>query len=169
MKKKFTKSLLILILICTFFLSGCSKKTNDEELNKIQNLTESPKEIPDCIFFIKGVYDYIITKDDLKNLNMYNFTVKTKNEKNKIETNTYAGIRLKDVLKEKTIDKYETLNMRGDNVITIFNNQVSDDIYLIFYKNDKLVTETSETSIMLYARVDNKNYEIPGLYRIEII
>lgn len=169
------KKILFIYLACLFLLSGCSIRDNHQDIDneskigQIQNLKESSKEMPDFMIFIKGVVDATVMKVDMEHLKAYDFMVETLDENSEIITTNWTGIRLKDVLELKKIEKFDYISISSIGSVKFSKEELNDEIYLIFYKNDELITDISYTGVMLYAPTFGEDYIVKSLFRIEVV
>lgn len=169
------KKILFISITCLLLLCGCANKMDEKEGNEskigqIQNLKESSNEIPDFMIFIRGLVDTTVMKTEMEYLKAYDFVVETKDESSKIVSNSWTGIRLTDILELKKIDTFDSIYFRsGDKEVSFLKEEITDDIYLVLYKNDKLITDISSTGVMLYAPTFGEDYAVTSLFKIEII
>ena len=169
-----------ILIVCICFLlvlCGCNNNEQqfDAKIGEIQELKESTKEIPKFVMTIQGLKNVVVTEEDIKNIKLYDFiadvTAYDIDPDSDIYHEKWTGVKLSDVLNLKDIKEYDTLDFKATGNLTVRykKDEIDDSIYLVFYRNDVLLSETEETPIMLFAAKLKNRFWVPSLVRIEVM
>ena len=170
------KNIISISLCVVLFVCGCSNnKTFDAKIGEIQDLKVVDKKVPKFVIDLKGLYDGQITEEDLEGLKMYDFiadvTAYDIDPDSVVYHENWSGYKLTDVLAAKEISDYDSIDFKSVGGLTVRykKEEVSDKMYLIFYRNDKLLSESEETPVMLFTADLKNRYWVPSLTRIDIM
>lgn len=173
------KKIIILSLCSMILLCGCESKnkeaTYEAKLGQIQELKKSELTIPEFSVDIEGKIDGALTNIDLSNVTLYDFvadvTVYDIDPDSEIYREKWTGVKLKDVLNTKGITEYDTLDFKSTGNITVRykKEEINDNMYLIFYRNDMLISKSEDTPIMLFVSDLKNRYWVPSLTRMDIM
>ena len=172
------KKILIIAMISLLFITGCGNNNNDNKelkLGEINNIKESTKEMPVFTIVIKGLKETTITEKDLKDLKMYDF--ETNIRKNDLDGNTelytssFTGVKLKEALEKKNIKDFDSIDFKavGNLTVRYSKEELTDEMYLVFYKDGKSLKATEDTEVMLLVPSLKNRYWVPSLTRMDII
>lgn len=172
---------IVIVLTTMVLLCGCgqeNEKNKDKQftakIGEIQDLKASSKEMPDFTIVIKGLEDDTITKEDIKDIKMYDFVVDVTAYDIDPETEVYrekwTGIKFNDVLSKKGITTYDAIDFKstGNITVTYEKEEINDKLYLVFYRNDVLLSDSEDTPVMLFATNLKNRYWVPSLTRIDV-
>lgn len=173
----------IIILMMTFcLLVGCTNSKTDETINEqevkikqIQNLKTSDKEIPKFTIVVNGKNEGTITELLINDLQMYEFNLDVLSydfePNSKVYNDTWCGVKLLDVLKIKGIDDFDSIDFKGSGKISVryLEEEINDTMYIVFYRNGVLLSETEESPAMLISPTLTKRYWVPSLISMDII
>ena len=170
---------IIIISMIVLTLCGCGSKENetneyDAKVGEIQNLVESNKEMPKFSISVMGLIDDTITNEDLKNLKIYDFEVDVTaydlDPNSDVYHEKWSGVKLSEVLAKKNIENYDSLDFKatGNLTVTYTKEEINDNLYLVFYRNEVLLSETEDTPIMLFAADLKNRFWVPSLTRIDV-
>lgn len=174
------KRFLVCNLIMLLLFSGCSNQSNNESNNesKKENKTtilSKGKEIPKFTIVVKGLVDDTITELSLQDLEIYEIETDVKSydldTDSKVYHEKFIGYKLKDVLDKSGITEYNALDFKSTGSVTVryTNEEVDDNLYLVFYRNDNLISDIEDTPVMLLATNLKKRFWVPSLTRIDVI
>ena len=172
------KKILIIFIMTLTILTGCGNNEVDKEyeakVGEIQDQAISTKEIPDFTISIMGLKDDTLTQEDIKDLTVYDFIVDVPiydlDPSSEVYREKWTGIKISDVLNKKGITNYDSLDFKstGNITVTYTKEEVSDKVYLVFYRNDIALSETEDTAVMLLAANLKTRYWVPSLVRIDV-
>ena len=172
----------ILLILSCLIMTGCTEKNNksneinlkDAKIKEIQNLKESNLEIPRFTIVVKGEVEGTITHLLINDLQMYEFTVDVPtydlDENSRVYRDTFVGVKLKDVLEKKGITEFSSIDFKGTGKITVryLENEINDTMYIVFYRNGLLLSESEESPAMLISPTLRTRYWVPSLVRMDI-
>ena len=174
------KKILMVSIVCLLFLSGCvdKKEHNNDDIDggQVEGLKVSAKEMPNFIIFFKGLVDDYVTNEDVADLKMYDFVTNLEQEDSSVSTESWTGIKLNDLFTKKGIKDFYELEFIGSGYvggekvsIRYSKEELTDDVYLVFYHNNELISETQYSSVMLLSISEEESRWAPSLYRIDVL
>lgn len=169
-KNKFNILWIIIILVIVAAIIGFivfrTKKGNslDVPTGTIENLTESSKEIPSFTVLIDGLYYGVLTTEVLKeeNVKVYEFDAGIDIGWGTISSH-YIGVKLKDALDALQIANFDQIEFAAEGRISVtyVTEELTDDMYLVFYRDGELINETQPVNLL------SVNY--PYRYSVEAV
>ena len=169
---------IFIVVMCMLVLCGCSNNNKRDELAKIgevQDIQESNKKIPEFTIVLMGLMEDTITESDLKDIKLYDFvadvTAYDIDPDSDVYREKWTGVKLTDVLEKKGIKEYDTLDFRatGDLTVRYKKTEIDDSLYLVFYRDDLLLSDSEETPVMLFSTTLKNRFWVPSLTRIDIM
>lgn len=147
--------ILVIILagVCVFLLTKKEKEVTeyDGKGREVLNIQESTKKIPNFSVNVLGDYtgiinDEFIIEDGIK---MYDFEAAVDTGWH-IVKEQYTGVRLRDLIKYYQLENFVSVDFTSLDKITIqyLNSEITDNCFLVFYKDGKLITNTGRPMLL---------------------
>lgn len=138
---------LIMIFIILFINEYRNLKLT--ETTGIKNSKKIDYQLPNFAIVVNGLYDTTITNKDIEKVNVYSIGAVTTD--GYVNTyNEYIGVKLKDILKERQLDQFNSITLKSNGGLSIVyeKKDIDDGVYLIFERNEVKLSKDEPVSII---------------------
>ena len=143
---KFNKKMYIILLVLVailsslitfgaFYISEYKFQKSIEEVG-VKSIEKIDYTLPEFTVVALGNYDTTITNKDIEKLDKYLIKAVTTDGYDNYY-NEYVGIRLKDILKDRGLEEYNTITMNSNGGLSVRydKDNIDDDVYLVFERS----------------------------------
>lgn len=143
---KFNKRVYIILVILVailsslltfevFYISEYRYQKSIEEVG-VKSVEKIDYDLPEFTVVALGNYDTTITNEDVKDLDVYLIKAVTTDGYDNYY-NEYVGIRLKDILRDRGLDEYNSITMNSNGGVSVRydRDNIDDDVYIVFERS----------------------------------
>ena len=141
-------------LIIQFKTNESRDKSDSLTLKKyeIANISESDAILPEFSIDIEGIYSGSIPSSSFAEYEIKSYDFDAGIDIGwKISTNKYTGAKLEDFLTKSFLENYSSITFYSTTgkSATYNKEDISDKVYLVYYKDDKLIGESSQPTLLV--------------------